>query len=95
MFGTATPGGQFTVTGPPGSGYSQTITDGDANDRYAGVNGKIVLWVPAPGTYKWCETTPPPGYLMTSPQCGFVDLVWDFGVVVDLKHALKFNGFPF
>jgi hypothetical protein len=95
MSGNAIPGGQFTITGPPGSGYSQTITDGDANDRYAGVNGKIVLWVPAPGTYKWCEKTPPPGYLMTLPQCGLVDLVWDFGITVDVKHYLKLNGLPF
>ena len=95
MAGNIIPGGQFTITGPPGSGYSLTVTDGDANDRYAGVNGKIVVWVPAPGTYKWCEKTAPQGYLITLPQCGVVDLVWDFGIVVDVKHALKLYGLPF
>ena len=94
MAGNTIAGGQFTITGPAGSGYSLTVTDGDANDRNA-IAGKIVVWVPAPGTYKWCEKTPPPGYLMTSPQCGFVDLVWDFGVTVYPKHALMRYGLPF
>ena len=94
MAGNTIAGGQFTITGPPGSGYSLTVTDGDANDRN-GIAGRIVVWVPAPGTYKWCEKTPPPGYLMTSPQCGFVDLVWDFGITVYPKHALKLYSHPF
>ena len=94
MAGNTIPGGQFTITGPAGSGYSLTVTDGDANDRN-GVAGKIVVWVPAPGTYKWCEKTAPLGYLITLPQCGLVDLVWDFGIVVNVKHALKLNGLPF
>jgi hypothetical protein len=87
-------GGQFVITGPPGSGYSLTITDEDANDLYK-TPGKIVAWVPAPGTYKWCEKTPPPGYNMASPQCGFVDLIWDFGITVDITHSLKLYGLPF
>ena len=95
MAGNIIPGGKFEITGPPGSGYSQTITDGDANDRYAGVNGHIVLWVPAPGTYKWCEKVAPPGYLITLPECGLVTVVWDFGTLVEVKHGLKLNGLPF
>jgi hypothetical protein len=86
MAGKTIAAGKFTITGPAGSGYSLTVTDNDANDRNL-APGDIVVWVPAPGTYKWCEITPPPGYQMTSPQCGFVDLVWDFGVTVYPKHA--------
>ena len=90
-------GGKFEITGPPGSGYSLTVTDNDANDRFGGVDGKgkIVVWVPAPGTYKWCEKVAPPGYLITLPDCGLVTVVWDFGVIVDIKHALKLYGLPF
>jgi uncharacterized surface anchored protein len=71
-----------------------TIADGDANDRWP-VAGAITLWVPAPGTYKWCETIAPLGYKLASPNCGTVDLVWDFGVAVDVVHKLKLSSTPF
>lgn len=93
--GNVISGGTFTLTGPPGSGYSLTVSDGDANDRYVGVNGNIVVWVPAPGTYKWCETKAPLGYLIALPNCGTVDLEWDFGVAVDVTHSLILYGLPF
>jgi hypothetical protein len=93
--GNVIPGGTFTLTGPPGSGYSLTVSDGDANDRYVGVDGNSVVWVPAPGTYKWCETKAPMGYLIALPECGKVDLIWDFGIQVDITHSLNLYGLPF
>jgi hypothetical protein len=87
-------GGTFKITGPPGSGYQLTVTDGDANDRNPTIGG-IVVWVPAPGRYMWCEKVAPPGYLIVLPECGVVDLVWNFGVQTDVKHWLELNSTPF
>ena len=40
--GNLTPGGTFTVWGPPGSNYTMTIADADANDRWP-IAGAITL----------------------------------------------------
>ena len=70
-------------------GYFKTVEDGGPGDMSPGVDGMIVIRGNRPGTYTWCETVPPAGYLKPSPSCGSIELEWDQTTSVVLQHAKK------
>ena len=63
---------------------------------YSAYNGKIKVRLSRPGTYTWCETKAPTGYLLTSPTCGTFTGAWEApDTVILLKHQKKLVYFPF
>jgi hypothetical protein len=77
------------IADPVTDGYMTTVQDGDTEDRKPAIDGKLWIRGNRPGTYTWCETLAPAGYLKTSPSCGTVDLHWDVVTPVTLKHQKK------
>jgi hypothetical protein len=82
-------GGSLTVTAPLNDGFSEIATDEGQNDLLVGTPGRIGVQGNRPGTYTWCEKVAPNGYLLTSPTCGTVNLAWDTGIGVEIKHQMK------
>jgi hypothetical protein len=70
-------------------GFVVTAEDGGPGEISSVVDGLIVIRGNRPGTYTWCETVPPTGYLKTSPSCGSIELKWDQNTSVVLQHAKK------
>lgn len=58
-------GAEFRLVGPPGSNFSELVTDNGLNDASA-VAGEIKVTGLAPGDYTIVEVTPPSGYLLPS-----------------------------
>lgn len=86
MNGNNIVGGKFIFTAPPSDGFTATAADGSANDLSAANDGKIVIRANRPGTYTWCELTPPTGFLLANPNCGTVNLGWDVDTGFIVKH---------
>jgi len=70
-------------------GFFKTAEDGGPGELSPAIDGLIVIRGNRPGTYTWCETVPPPGYLKPSPSCGSIELKWDQTTSVVLQHAKK------
>ena len=70
-------------------GYFVAAEDGGPGEISSAVDGLIVVRGNRPGTYSWCETVPPAGYLKASPSCGSIELYWDQNTPVVLQHAKK------
>jgi hypothetical protein len=88
--GALVPGGEIQLMADPVTdGYSAIVADGDAEDRSPGLDGKIVIRGNRPGTYTWCETLAPAGYLKPMPSCGTISLQWETVTPVTLTHMKK------
>jgi hypothetical protein len=70
-------------------GFFRTAEDGGPGEISPAVDGMIVIRGNRPGTYTWCETVAPAGYLKPSPSCGSIELEWDQTTSVVLQHAKK------
>ena len=92
MQGNAAKGGTLTTVWP--GNYTLIVYDGMPGWD-AVVDGVIVLkLVSGPGTYSWCETKAPPGFMVTSPSCGSFVAAYDVDMAILLKHQplLKLPG---
>jgi hypothetical protein len=92
MQGNAAKGGTLTTVWP--GNYTLSVYDGMPGWD-AVVDGLITLkLVSGPGTYSWCETKAPPGFMLTSPTCGSFVAAYDVDIAILLKHQplLKLPG---
>lgn len=84
------PGAEITLTGPAGYSFYKVYADGSADDWSWGVDGTIRIRLPYAGTYSWCETAAPSGYVFAKPTCGTFDAVWEGAdIIKTMTHGPK------
>ena len=69
-------GGTYTITAL-GGGFSTTVTNEDANDRYQNSTWMYVA-LPAGGWYEVCQTVAPTGGQLANPSCKQVEV--EYGI---------------
>ena len=83
MYGNKAPGATMQIVYP--NGYELTIAEGMAGMDPV-VDGKISTKLGPPGTYTWCETKAPTGFMMANPSCGTIQAQYDVETTIVLKH---------